>query len=706
MTLGAMGVRARSIVAWTLLVVAVIGASLSMVVVYTDRNLLDGDRFADRAVTVLEEDEVADAIASRLADEVIAQNQDLIPSRPVVEGTIRTLIDTRAFEALFRRAVIDVHATLFSRDTTILLNLADIGIVLGAALDQVRPDLADDVPTQLQPTLIEIADRDFTTGTLELADRLEGLALLVPILTVLLAAGAIAISPARRRLVLGLGLGVAAAGAVVIALQPIARGIALNQFSDQRRDIAEIVWRAYFGGLLNWAIVAIVAGVVVAAAAGSLVRPIELRGRLEALARWITTVPERRWIRLARAGGLLAVALVVVIEPIGVLRVLALFAGILLAAYALGELLRVLAPAEPERPVDLSALRPPSSAMLARVGVVVAVLLALGAVFWNQERAGADEVDPERTITTCNGHAELCDRRLDEVALASTHNSMSAAREDFLGAMHDGGIVDQLDYGVRGLLVDTWYGSRSNRTVRTDLEMSGVSRQDQIDLYGTEVVTAAERVANRVAGARREPVGTYLCHAYCELGATNFNAALGDIRSWLIAHPDEVVVLFLQDQISPRDTELAFRRSRLLDLVYTHPEGAEFPTLREMIADDTRVLVMAENDAGDVPWYVQGFDVTQETPYRFTKPEDMSCQPNRGGTDKPLFQLNHWIERPQPTVSDARTLNAHDFLLDRARECQAERNAFPNLIAVNYYSVGDLIAVVDELNEVAAPAAG
>jgi hypothetical protein len=303
-------------------------------------------------------------------------------------------------------------------------------------------------------------------------------------------------------------------------------------------------------------------------------------------------------------------------------------------------------------------------------------------------------------MKACNGHAELCDKPLDEVALASTHNSMSAAREDFLGSMHDGGIVAQLDYGVRGLLVDTWYGSGSNRTVRTDLDRSGVSRQDQIEDYGQEVVLAAERIADQVAGTARGPVGTYLCHAYCELGATDFNGALKGIRSWLIAHPDEVVVLFLQDQISPDDTEREFRRSGLIDLVYTHPEGAEFPTLREMIAEDTRVLVMAENDAGDVPWYVQGFDVTQETPYEFSKPSDLSCTPNRGGTGKPLFQLNHWIEKTQPTVSDARTLNAHDFLLDRARTCEAERDAFPNLIAVNYYSVGDLMEVVDELNGV------
>ena len=89
----------------------------------------------------------------------------------------------------------------------------------------------------------------------------------------------------------------------------------------------------------------------------------------------------------------------------------------------------------------------------------------------------------------------------------------------------------------------------------------------------------------------------------------------------------------------------------------------------------------------------------QETPYSFHKPADFSCRPNRGGTTPPLFQINHWIETtPAPKPSNAEIVNAYDFLLKRARACEQERHRLPNVIAVDFYDVGDLFRVARTLN--------
>ena len=48
-------------------------------------------------------------------------------------------------------------------------------------------------------------------------------------------------------------------------------------------------------------------------------------------------------------------------------------------------------------------------------------------------RAGAVGRHLSIAETGCNGHPELCDRRIDEVVFAGTHNSMSASNEDFIG---------------------------------------------------------------------------------------------------------------------------------------------------------------------------------------------------------------------------------------------------------------------------------
>ncbi len=43
-------------------------------------------------------------------------------------------------------------------------------------------------------------------------------------------------------------------------------------------------------------------------------------------------------------------------------------------------------------------------------------------------------------------------------------------------------------------------------------------------------------------------------------------------------------------------------------------------------------------------------------------------------------------------------MNAHDFVVDRARECEKARGRLPNFVAVDFYSIGDVVGAVDTLN--------
>jgi hypothetical protein len=118
-----------------------------------------------------------------------------------------------------------------------------------------------------------------------------------------------------------------------------------------------------------------------------------------------------------------------------------------------------------------------------------------------------------------------------------------------------------------------------------------------------------------------------------------------------------------------------------------------------MISKDQRVLVLAEADSSGVDWYHQAFEVIQETPYHFNAPEEFSCDPNRGGTTGSLFQVNHWIDTtPAPRPSNAEVVNTREFLLDRARQCQAERGKLPNILAVDFAMTGDVLGAAAELN--------
>jgi hypothetical protein len=311
-----------------------------------------------------------------------------------------------------------------------------------------------------------------------------------------------------------------------------------------------------------------------------------------------------------------------------------------------------------------------------------------------------DEDGGPRAITSCNGHGELCDRPLDRVAFAATHNSMSArSSPGWRFAQQEEGIPSQLAAGIRGLLVDAYYGY-PGRHIFTEVNPDSPIRKRAVADLGPDAVAAADRIRAGISRPKGSERRIYLCHGFCELGATDLDQTFKRIDSFLDENRNEVLVLVIEDYVEPRDLVEEFKRSGLEEHVYKGPADPPWPTLREMIADDERVLVMAENKRDGADWYHPAFELMQETPYTFKRPSQMSCGPNRGQHANSLFLVNHWIDTsPSPRASIAKVVNAYGFLLRRARTCERERQ-FPNLLAVDFYQQGDLQRVVDRLNGV------
>jgi hypothetical protein len=268
--------------------------------------------------------------------------------------------------------------------------------------------------------------------------------------------------------------------------------------------------------------------------------------------------------------------------------------------------------------------------------------------------AAADAADDAAAVEVsalrCNGHPALCDRRLDQVVFAATHNAMSSSADGWLAANQPHGIKRQLEDGIRALLIDThvWRG------------------------------------------------GSYLCHSICELGNRPLVDGLRDIAAFLGSNPHEVLVLIIEDKVPAADTAAAFQQSGLIDLVYVR--AGAWPTLRQMIASNRRLVVTAENGRPPPAWYHHLWDLAWDTPYSFKTTADFSCRQNRGSRASELFLLNHWLENPLPSEGQSATANAKDVLLGRARQCQSESGKLPNFVAVNHYSVGSLFEVVRTLN--------
>jgi hypothetical protein len=417
-------------------------------------------------------------------------------------------------------------------------------------------------------------------------------------------------------------------------------------------------------------------------------------------------------VRLAVGVVLIAVAVVAVIyrdDVVSLIVVLAAaLAGYLGAVLVLGALLgpvpEAADAAAPGRH-RLGSLRTIGAAALV---VALAVLVVVGgsvAVSRARDDARAD------AVMKCNGFAELCDRRLDQVAFAGSHNSMSAALDPgWLFAENLTGIPSQLDYGVRAFLVKTHYAIPTGLSVGgADLVVTDKAAEiaynepAEVEELSPEAVARAQQLEATVPDDPKAR-GVYLCHVYCSLGATKFSTTLDEIKRFLDRNPNEVIILFIGDYVSPVDTATEVGKAGLIDRVWTYDTNAPPPTLREMITARRNLLVLSEHAGGDPPWYTKGYGIFQDTPYTFAAPSDFSCAPNRGPANAPLFEINHFItNKKPPSVEEAKQVNSYDVLMGRVRQCMAERQLFPTIVAVNFFHQGDLVKVVDDLNGVQPP---
>ena len=335
----------------------------------------------------------------------------------------------------------------------------------------------------------------------------------------------------------------------------------------------------------------------------------------------------------------------------------------------------------------------------------VAILLTFGGFTLYRSLNDSHSVAPDPNHKGCNGHVELCDRRLDEVVLAATHNSMSASAEQgWYFARQTGGIGAQLAKGVRAFLIDAHYGTRIDGVVRTDFGSRAEEAAADAELSSVQRETLNRTLA--ILGAIKSPESereVFLCHVYCELGATPAVDALKLLNGYLKENPNEVVVLIIEDHVSAADFEAAVRASGVDRRAFHYRPGTPLPTLREMIESQHNVVFMAENDSGNADWYPNAYNgLLEDTPYRFETVDEFTCATFRGDLESPLLLMNHWLSGDPASQTVADMVNGRDVLVERVERCRSEQDRVPNLIAVDFYSSGDVLTVVNELNGVGA----
>ena len=703
----------RGFLAWLCGALCILGLVVGTVYMYSSRVIFNPSMFSNRVADGLAQPAVARVVAGEIIDQIVALRRDLTPYRPVLLGTVEYVVASVPFRAVVRRAAKEAHEALLSQTgQDLALTVPDVGLIVRNALSM-YPEVAAKVPERVQVavTVMEqstIADK--LAAFLRIGQRMRAGAVSVFVGGLVLGACGLLVSRRKHRYLLRFGIGLAIITFFVAGVAYFGGlAVALRAKTPVGADLIRGLWPVFVGPLAIRMLILGGIGLVLVAAVTSLLEKIDLKTFARAIVGRVTKPDPRAGWGIVRGFLLIVGGVVIAFHPAQSLVVLAVVVGGVLFFIGVQELFTTAVRLTPRMEHALAVVEKKERVTLPPGVVAGALLLVIAGagVVWLLH-PGGETVAASATIDECNGHPELCDRRLDQVSFATTHNSMSAADiSDWMFPNQERGIRGQLEDGVRGFLIDIHYAVPVGDRVKTLIENEENARKKYEAALGKEGVEAAMRIRERLIGEKEGERDVYLCHGFCELGDTRFVASLEEMRDFLVANPNEVLIIVIQDEgVAPADVAACFAKSGLDQFVYKGSVEPPWPTLREMIAADERVLVFAENNAEGVPWYHAVSGVIQETPYGFKDPSEFSNKPNRGGKNGSLLLMNHWIETtPAPLPSNAEIVNAYDFLLKRARACRKERGMMPNLIAVDFYRTGDLVGVVRTMNGIKKPAA-
>ncbi len=691
--------------------VVVIGAVLllvGMVTFYAREEVIDEQAFANRAVAALDDDGVRHLVAREIVVNLIDRGStDLVAARPLLESVVEAIVQTQPFRSVFRHAAVEANRVFFVRDKSdTLVNLGDAATVLEFGVRSVSPKLGREIPADIDPDVFTLDRDEFAGRTLAAADKLRLLGWLLPVLALAAFVGSVLLAPDRRVGVLRVGVAMAAVGTLLAVALLILRSRVLDGVvgsdelnNEEVRDAVRGLLDAYLGDLVGWGLLLALLGVVTAGAAAAL-DPGDVEAPARRLANRLLARPAGVGGRALRGAGALVLGVAVVLAPTLALQVAAIAGGAYLVFFGVTELLALLGRTEA---AGAETMRRRTLAVAGGVGVaaVAAVLVVVIVVTGAETQAPAKAAVPSEG---CNGSKALCDRPLNEIAFAGTHNSMSAADSPgWYIANQRHTIARQLDDGIRLFLIDPHWGVElDNGHVLTDFKDESRDRNKVAKAMPPNVLAAAERlVGGRLGGTTADgDPDVWLCHTVCELGATRMTDALADYRKFLEANPGEVLILFIEPYVKPKDLAERFKQAGLTKYLATMSRDEPLPTLGELVDSGKRVIVFTEKDAdGTYPWYLDGFSFVQDTPLGATTVNELSCARARGDADSPLLMLNNWADLFPPRLRANRPFQTKKFLLKRSHECQRKRGMPVNLIAVDYYDQGDVVEAVKVLND-------
>lgn len=258
--------------------------------------------------------------------------------------------------------------------------------------------------------------------------------------------------------------------------------------------------------------------------------------------------------------------------------------------------------------------------------------------------------------------AAWANRRFDQVSFLCTHNAYNVRKLHRLPNQNLT-IAQQLDMGVRGLMLDVYW------------------KRDHAVLYhGSPILKKRPLQEDLIA-----------------------------IRDFLAAHPQEVISIIFESYLTDDQLHHEIEQAGLLPYLHAQAKDSLWPTLKEMTAAGHQLVVFSEGNRGSAyPWLHHVWDYATENRWSNHARRDFDWQYNRGDSTRQLYLLNHFITHPKLGYGrddSARVANSIGNILAHAMPAWSLTGHFPNFVAVDFVDLGQGADAVAELNRLWEPTA-
>ena len=270
----------------------------------------------------------------------------------------------------------------------------------------------------------------------------------------------------------------------------------------------------------------------------------------------------------------------------------------------------------------------------------------------------------------CNGLVSNCRLRLNEVMYASLHNAMDTEEGGSIYVQnHLKSLEKAVEAGYRGLNLD--------------------------------VCSCRGRLQ--------------FCHGTCDYAYRDPQEVFQNLNDFLNDNESEILILVFEMSVGTIALEefydIMTKVDGFTDKIYAHKDAAKsWPKMSQMLYNKKQIVMF---EYGNVQMECTSlncrkhlhkyFDYSVETSYNFKDENDIknylqSCAYDRGnGGSMAFYNINNFVIPPKKEISAS--INSYDSLKARLTTCAAINRNLPNLVFVDYWTIGDMLQITDDANE-------